>query len=591
MKFFEELKRRNVFKETFAYLVVSWVLLQVASTILPIVDAPDWVLKTLTFFLVLGLPVWIFFSWAYQITPEGFEKTKNINETQSGTLQSNKRLNILILIGLLAAITVSFFNRPELTVFSSNDVVLEKSIAVLPFDDYSSGGDTEWFCDGVTEDIRTNLLKIKGISKVISHTSVEKFKNSDKTIPEIAKELGVSFVLEGNVRKYKDEIIITAKLIDSNDKQIWAENYNDNFDKVFEIQNNVAKQITQKLQIAISPEEVKSINSARTNNIEAYELYLRGRHLLNQNVPESVSRSVEYLQESIKLDSSYAPAHVSLAEALIILNGTIRNHEEKLIHREKCYKAIDKALELDATLAEAYITKGNMIGKFSWNLEEMKKMTEKGLKIEPNNSYGHMLLSKYYLIKNNYDKALEEVLIAEKLDPLNPRIGCFVAENYFLSHDFKKSMDQYEKVIKTFPNYAMAWEGVGHVLFESGNKKAALASWGKFHDFIGNDDLVEVYSKESFEDSINYWLDGVLSGEDVYCPFPTTVSYVFLFIDNKQKSLEYLDIAYKYRDQDLPVSIISPHYYSLYGNSRFREIVKKTGVILPDIKQEFEIID
>ena len=336
---------------------------------------------------------------------------------------------------------------------------------------------------------------------------------------------------------------------------------------------------------------MKSINSARTNNIEAYELYLRGRHLLNQNVPESVSRSVEYLQESIKLDSSYAPAHVSLAEALIILNGTIRNHEEKLIHREKCYKAIDKALELDATLAEAYITKGNMIGKFSWNWEEMKKMTEKGLKIEPNNSYGHMLLSKYYLIKNNYDKALEEVLIAEKLDPLNPRIGCFVAENYFLSHDFKKSMDQYEKVIKTFPNYAMAWEGVGHVLFESGNKKAALASWAKFHDFIGNDDLVEVYSKESFEDSINYWLDGVLSGEDVYCPFPTTVSYVFLFIDNKQKSLEYLDIAYKYRDQDLPVSIISPHYYSLYGNSRFREIVKKTGVILPDIKQEFEIID
>lgn len=591
MKFFEELKRRNVFKETFAYLVVSWVLLQVASILLPIFDAPDWVLKTLTFFLVLGLPVWIFFSWAYQITPEGFDKTKNLSEDQTSTVQSNKRLNILIIVGLLAAIAVSFFNRSNSTFLSSNDAVLEKSIAVLPFDDYSSAGDAEWFCDGVTEDIRTNLLKIKGISKVISHTSVEKFKNSDKTIPEIAKELGVSFVLEGNVRKYKDEIIITAKLIDSNDKQIWAENYNDSFDKVFEIQNNVAKQITQKLQITISPEEVKSINSSRTNNFEAYELYLRGRHLLNQNIPESVSRSVDYLKESIKLDSSYAPAYVSLAEALIIINRTIRNNEEKLIHRQKSYQAIDKALELDATLAEAYITKGNVIGKFSWNWEEMKKMIDKGLKMEPNNSYGHMLLSKYYLIKNNYEKALEEVLVAEKLDPLNPRIGCFVAENYFLSHDFKKSMDQYEKVIKTFPNYAMAWEGVGHVLLESGNKKAALDAWGKFHDLIGNDDLVEVYSKEPFEDSINYWLKGVLSGEAVYCPFPTTVSYVFLFIDNKEKSLEYLDIAYRYRDQDLPVSLISPHYYPLYGNSQFKDIVKQTGVILPDIKQEYEIID
>jgi tetratricopeptide (TPR) repeat protein len=334
---------------------------------------------------------------------------------------------------------------------------------------------------------------------------------------------------------------------------------------------------------------MNSINSSTAKNFEAYELYLRGRHLLYQNNPKAVERSIEYLQKSIELDSSYAPAYVSLAEALIIENGTIRNHEEKLVHREQCYKAIDKALVLNPTLAEAYITKGNMIGKFSWNWEEMKKMAEKGLIIEPNNSYGHMLLSKYYLIKNDYEGALKQVLKAEKLDPLNPGIGCFVAENYFLAQDYKKALDQYEKVIKTFPNYPMAWEGAGHVLFESGNKKEALAAWGKFHDFIGNDDLAEVYSKESFENSMNIWLDGVLSGDAVYCPFPTTVSYVFLFIDNKTKSLEYLDIAYKYRDQDLPISLISPHYYSLYDNSQFRDIANETGVVLPEIKQTFEV--
>ena len=591
MKFFEELKRRNVFKETLAYLVASWVLLQVATVLLPIIDAPAWVLKTLTFFLALGLPVWIFFSWAYQVTPEGFKKTQKLGAEESAPVQSNKRLNILILVGLIAAIAVSFLNRSDLALGATNDELLEKSIAVLPFDDYSSGGDTEWFCDGVTEDIRTNLSKMNGITKVISHTSVEKFKNSEMTIPEIAKELGVSFIVEGNVRKYNNEIIITAKLIDSNDRQLWAENYNDDFDKVFEIQNNVAKQISKNLQITISPEEVQSINASKANNFESYEHYLRGRHLLNQNNPKAVQRSVEFLQKSIELDSTYAPAFVSLAEALIIINGSIRNHEEKLIHREKCYQAIDKALVLDPTLAEAYLTKGNMTGKFSWNWEEMIKMVEKGLKLEPNNSYGHLLLSKYYLIKNDYEKALEEVLIAEKLDPLNPGIGCFVADNYYLAQDFKKSLDQYEKVIKTFPDYPMAWEGVGHVLFESGNKKEAKASWGKFHDYVGNKDLAEVFSKESFDNSIKYWLEGVLSGRAVYCPHLTTVSYAFLFIDNEQKSLEYLKFAYQYRDQDLPIALISPHFYPLHGNSEFRDIVRKTGVVLPDINREFEIID
>lgn len=591
MKFFEELKRRNVFKETLAYLVASWVLLQVASIILPIVDAPEWVLKTLTFFLALGLPVWIFFSWAYQVTPDGFKKTKISIEGKSPEIQSNKRLNYLILLGLAIAVVVTVFKRSESPILSLNMKEVEKSIAVLPFDDFSQGGDAEWFCDGVTADIRTNLSKIKGITKVISHTSVEKFKNSEKTIPEIANELGVSFILEGNVRKHEDRIIITAKLIDGNDNQIWAENYNDNFDKVFDIQSSVAKQITEKLQITISPEESNSINSSKTKNFEAYELYLRGRHLLNQQVPESVNRSVEYLQESIQMDPEFAPAYVSLAECFIFLNRSIKNNEEKLLDRQKSEKAIQKALDLDENLGEAYLTKGHMIGIYSWEWDEMKYMIEKGLKIEPNNSYGHMLLSKYYLIKNEYDRALEEALLAEKLDPLNPRIGSFVAKNYFFSGDNEKSLDQYQKVIETFPNYADAWEGAGRVLLQSGNKKAALRSWRKFHDMIGNDDLVEVYSKETFDNSINFWLQNAPKGDAIYCSLPTTISYVYMITDDKQQALDYLEIAYTYRDQDLPLSVIAPHFYPLYDNERFQKIVKGTGVFLPDTKLEFEILE
>ena len=589
--FFEELKRRNVIKASIAYLVVNWVLLQLLSTVLPIVEAPDWVIKTLTLLMLLGFPIWVIISWVFEVTPDGLRRTSNAYKDQSITIKTNKRLNILIIIGLISAIAVSFFNRSELAVFSSNNKVLETSIAVLPFDDMSSGGDTQWFCDGITEDILTNLSRIKGIDKVISRSSMMQYKENRPAIPEIAKELGVSYILEGSVRKHNDKIIITAQLIDANDNHLWSESYNDSFDKIFEIQNSVSKKIAQQLQITISPEEGKLINSSKTDNFEAYELYLRGRHLWNQQNTESVKRSIEYLEESIKLDSNFAPAYVILAEDYILLNKFIPNNEEKLIHREKSHEAINKALELDNNLAEAYITRGNMIGKFDWNWEEMKKMLEKGLYLDPNNSYGHMLLSKYYLIHNETDKAIEEALLAEKLDPLNPRVGCFVAENYFISNDYKRSLKQYEKVLKLFPNYVFAWEGVGHVQFFLGQKESAITAWGKFLKDMGNNYMADIYSRESFDNSINYWLDGATKGEELYCSNPPVIAQAHMFVDKQQGALEYLEIAYKYRNEDLPIYMLYPHFYPLYNDTLFKDLAKKTGIILPDIKQEFKIID
>jgi TolB-like protein len=258
-KFFNELKRRNVIKESIAYLVIAWVLLEVVTMVLPIVGTPSWVLKTFTFFLAIGFPIWIIFSWVYEVTPTGIKKTSKKPLDQSKTVTSNKRLNILIIIGLAATIAISFFNKSTSNnpLSKTTTFLTEKSIAVLPFEDLSSGGDTEWFCDGVTEDIRTNLSKIKGINKVISYTSVMQYKENRPTIPEIAEKLGVSYVLEGSVRKHKDKIIITAQLIDANDRHIWGDNYNNNFDKIFEIQYNVSKKIVQQLQIAMSPEEEK----------------------------------------------------------------------------------------------------------------------------------------------------------------------------------------------------------------------------------------------------------------------------------------------------------------------------------------------
>ena len=585
--FFEELKRRNVIKSSLAYLVVAWVMLQVFAIILPALQTPSWVLRTLIFLIALGFPLWLLFSWLYEITPEGIKKTTKTSKDNSITDKTNKRLNILILIGLIAAIFFSFINKSTPNLKGSN-LLIDKSIAVLPFNDLSSGGDTEWFCDGVMEDVLTSLSKLKGL-KVISRTSSEKFRKTNKTIPEIAKELGVSYIVEGSVRKHNGRVLITAQLIMANDEHLWADKYNENLEDVFKIQQDVSKKIVNQLQIVISPEENKLLNTSVADNFEAYELYLRGRYLWNQKNTKAVKRSIEYLEESIKLDSTFALAYVILAEDYILMNKFIRNNEEKLIHREKSHKAINKALELNNNLAEAYITKGNVVAKFDWDWDEMRKMIEKGLQIDPNNSYGHMLLSKYYLIKNNYKKAIEEVLLAEKLDPLNPKVGSFVALNYFLANEYEKSLEQYAKVLKLHPNYVFAWEGAGHVQFFSGQKETAAISWGKFLRTMGNEYMADMYINESFDTSINYWLEGATKGDKLYCSNPTVIAEAHMFVDKKQGALEYLETAYEYHNEDLPIYLLQPHFYSLHYEPRFIDIVKKTGVILPDVQLEFEI--
>lgn len=344
----KELKRRNVIKSTLAYLVVAWVLLQVFSILLPMVEAPEWVLKTLTLVMVIVFPLWILFSWTYEITPDGIKRTAQVSKDDSISATTNKRLNVLILIALTVAITVGLLFRPlsnETSNIAANPV-FDKSIAVLPFDDMSSEGDTEWFCDGVTEDILTNLSKIKKL-KVISRSSVMQYKKNRPTIPEIAKALGVSYILEGSVRKHNNKIVITAQLIDANDKHLWADNYNADFEEVFKIQQEVSKKIVEQLKITISPEEEKALAEFPTDNMEAYQLYLQGRSFSEKWGKENSKISINLFEQAIALDPNFADAYAELGFA----NWT-SSHNDSIIKLSKQY--FEKALALNPNSSRAH---------------------------------------------------------------------------------------------------------------------------------------------------------------------------------------------------------------------------------------------
>lgn len=447
-KFIEELKRRNVIKAAIAYVVVAWVILQVLSIVLPNVGAPEWVMKTLMIIMIIGFPVWVLISWVYEVTPDGLKKTELVSKEQSITAATNKRLNILILVGLVLAIAVGFINKPTfgMTAKTKSIELLDNSIAVLPFDDMSSGGDTEWFCDGVTEDILTNLSKLKEL-KVISRTSTEKYKNTDKTIPEIAAELGVSYVVEGSVRKHENKVIITAQLIDANDTHIWAQNYNDDFNEVFKIQQDVSQKIVNQLKIAISPEEEKVMKAIPTDNIEAYELVLQGKDLVfNATKKEDLEKSISLYEKAISLDKNYAEAYAELAYSNLMLFFWSGNNNRELIKISN--ENINKALLINSNTAKAYVTRAIIHDELNDGWEETSKDYLKAMEINPNDASVHYEYGLHNKLKpeSDYTTYLKHLQKAQELDPLSNIINSELVSAYLKNEMLTKAEDHYNKI-------------------------------------------------------------------------------------------------------------------------------------------------
>ena len=271
-KFIEELQRRNVIKSALAYLVVSWIITQVATTVLPTFGAPAFLAKTIIFILAIGFPLWLIFSWVYEITEKGIKKTVNINQEESITPQTNNRLNKIIIGALGIAIALllvnQFGDKSENSIDS--EIVLdktEKSIAVLAFADMSPQNDQEYLSDGMSAEFISILGNTKGL-KVRDRRSSFTFKEKDATIEEIGTALKVNYIIDGSVRKYGDKLKVDVQIIDASDgSNIWTESFDYTMDNIFKMQDDIAKVIVTKLKISLGIEEIT--NERGTNSIEA----------------------------------------------------------------------------------------------------------------------------------------------------------------------------------------------------------------------------------------------------------------------------------------------------------------------------------
>ncbi len=355
-KLFNELKRRNVVRVGIAYIVLGWVALQVGDVLFDMFGTPDWVGKTLAVLLALGFPFACLFAWAFELTPEGIKKTRDVDLSQSITHSTGRRLDRVIIVALVVALGYFIWDRQGLVepgTTTAADAAVDRSIAVLPFVNMSSDREQEWFADGLTEEILNALARTPDLL-VASRTSSFQFKNQNTDISDIAAKLGVAHVLEGSVRRGGDRLRVTAQLIRASDGfHLWSETFDRTPEDVIAIQEDVAFEIASALNTAMDPEALRQMVSAGTSSIAAYEAYLEGLALRGTsgatgNVADWNS-AAEAFERATQTDPEFTQAWYYLAgywetQFDMTTIGSDASGESEDTAFEKYTYAIDKAI-------------------------------------------------------------------------------------------------------------------------------------------------------------------------------------------------------------------------------------------------------
>src|ERR1700737_2889938 len=310
-KFFGELKRRNVYKVAVAYAVVAWLLIQGATQVFPFFEIPNWAIRLVVLLLIIGFPVALILAWAFELTPEGIKRAEDVDLSKSITRRTGRKPDFLIIAILVLVIGVFAYQRfgpVQKALITVPSAIPEKSIAVLPFENRSEDKANAYFADGIQDEILTRLSKIADL-KVISRTSTQHYKSAPENLPEIARQLGVAHIVEGSVQKSGDAVRVNVQLIKAaNDSHLWADTFDRKLTDIFSVESEVAKSIADQLRAKLTGQEEQVIAAKPTNNVEAYDAYLRGLAYTRKTgtTPANSLGAQKYLKEAVRLDPKFA---------------------------------------------------------------------------------------------------------------------------------------------------------------------------------------------------------------------------------------------------------------------------------------------
>jgi TolB-like protein/Tfp pilus assembly protein PilF len=455
-----ELKRRNVIRVGTLYVVLGWFVLQVGDVLFGLLGVPEWGLRLLFGILLLGLPLVLIFSWVFEMTPEGLKLESEIDRDASITPQTGRRIDRLIITGLVAVVAVLAVDRilfmpgdpaptdeaaavspvAESGMSATESDEVPVTIAVLPFVNMSADEENEYFSDGLTEELLNLLAKI-GELRVSSRTSSFTFKGKDASISDVAEQLNVAHVLEGSVRKAGNQVRITAQLIDvETDSHLWSETYDRQLDDIFEIQDEIAAAVVDALRVRLLSGEGPISDSSRVVATDIYDLYLRGRHLYNLGKDigdvELIRQAIAIFEAALAANPEYALAYAGLADAYgrLAIEGEYSMAEGYERSREMARKALD----IDPNLVEALLALADIQLEYDWDMRAAEDSYLRALAIRPGDAEGLRTYGYFLAIDGRYDEAIEYYRRAIEVDPMQTRAYFGLGNAYFYGGRFEE---------------------------------------------------------------------------------------------------------------------------------------------------------
>lgn len=567
--FWQELKRRRVIHVIIVYATTAFVIIELVGNVYESLQLPDWTPTLVILLLVIGFPFAIIFSWIFDVTLKGIKKTEPVKHTKK---------------------------KKEDTTPPDKTSRFENSIAVLPFEDMSPQKDQEYFCDGITEELINALTHVESL-KVIARTSSFAFKGKQKDMREIGRKLDVETLLEGSIRKDDKRLRITAQLIKVADgSHLWSEKFDREIEDVFAIQDEISLAIVDHLKVKLLGEEKAVIVTRYTENLEAYNLYLKGHHHCHAATASGFEKAIECFKQALQKDARYALPYIGLAEVywLSTFFGNMPPNEAY----PQSEKFVNKALGISNILAEAHSVMGLINTFYYWNWKKAELSFKQAIHLNPNSAYLHIYYSFLLSCTGRHMEAIKEAKRAQELDPLSSYITSYVGCAYYFGSQFDKAIEECQMVISIDPNYYIAHQYLSLAYAENAIIKESMGEHEKAVEEIRMA-IEEMEKTVKFSDDVPFMVSTLACGYYVLGKKDQAIKlidslkkrsiteyiqpigfYMFhQFRGEQELALEWLERACKEHDSYLPwFRIIPSDATRIPDEPRYQALLKKYGI-------------
>ena len=458
----------------------------------------------------------------------------------------------------------------------------EHRVAVLPFVNMSPDPNDEFFADGLTEELIDRLCQVRGL-EVIARTSVMSYKKKDVKVATIGRELRVGALVEGSVRKAGNRIRVTAQLVNANTEgHLWSSRYDRDLDDIFAVQTDIAEQVASALQVHLQGSEEEAIKQKRTENIEAYTLYLRGRQLWNRRSKEALGEALKCFQRAREIDPSFALAYSGIADCYGSMESWGHATSEEVAPKMK--ENLLKALTLDNNLAEAHATYASMLALYEWRWEEAELEFKRAIEINPSYASAHQWYA-YCMLRfgKRWEEEMREVERALELDPLAPVMSLNKGQSLFLRERYDEAIEWFGKVAEMDPSFTRAYLFQSGCYLASGRYEKAIELAEKYIHLAGLSEgqakmnMAFMYAFSGRKADARKLLSEILAASDKSIPVSDFASTYF-GLGEVDKTFEYLEAALAKREPNLPFALSDPFLRPLRTDPRFQELRRKVGI-------------